>query len=86
MGAVFLRDVKLDDILEVTRDYDHYKEFYSPTVLEPKMIARNDSADRFSMLLMKKAFLLNTALDADYDAVTVRLDERRGYASRGPLG
>jgi len=28
IAAAFLPNVKLDDILEVTRDYDRYQEFY----------------------------------------------------------
>ena len=41
MGAVFVPNLKLDDILKVTRDYDHYKEFYRPSVVESKAIARD---------------------------------------------
>lgn len=32
--------VTLDDILEVTRDYDRYKEFYRPSVVASKMIVK----------------------------------------------
>jgi len=80
MGAMFLSNLKLDDILEVTRDYDHYKEFYRPFVMESKAIARGDSSDIFSMLLMNKVLLLKTALDADYEVTNVRLDDRRFYS------
>jgi hypothetical protein len=38
MGEMFLSNVKLDDILEVTHDYDHYNEFYRPSVIESKVI------------------------------------------------
>ena len=72
MGAVFLPTVKLQDVLEVTSDYDHYKEFYRPSVVESKTIARNSSDDRFSMLLMNKAFFLKKALDTDYLSTNVR--------------
>ena len=72
MGALFLPTVKLQDVLEVTNDYDHYKEFYRPSVVESKTIARNGSDDRFSMLLMNKAFFLKKALDTDYLSTNVR--------------
>ena len=80
MGAMFLSNVKLDDILEVTRDYDHYNEFYRPLVIESKVIARNNSDDKFSMRLMNKGLLLKTVLDADYQVTNVRLDDRRFYS------
>jgi hypothetical protein len=80
MGAAFLPNAKLADILEVTRDYDHYKDFYRPFVIESKTVARNDSDDKFSMLLMNRAFFLRAALDADYEATNVRLDKCRFYS------
>jgi len=95
IGAAFLPNVKLDDILEVTQAYDRYKEFYRPSVVESKAVARmaldhktwEDRAwdyrawdDEFSMLLMNQAFFLTTALDADYAAANVRLDDRRFYS------
>jgi hypothetical protein len=80
MGAVFLPDVKLQNILDVTSDYDHYKEFYRPSVVESKTIDRTGSDDRFSMLLMNKAFFLKNALDTDYRSTNVRLDDRRVYS------
>jgi len=80
MGAAFVPDLKLDDIVEVTRNYDRYKEFYRPSVVESKVIARSGSDDKFSMLLMNQAFVLKTALDTDCQASNVRLDDRRFYS------
>src|ERR1700693_4507542 len=40
IGAMLVPHVKLDDILEVTRDYDRYKEFYRPSVVASKMIVK----------------------------------------------
>jgi hypothetical protein len=80
MGAMFVPNLKLDDVLQVTRDYDHYQNFYRPSVVESKTLARSGTNDRFSMLLMNKAFFLKTALDTDYQATNMRLDDRRFYS------
>jgi hypothetical protein len=80
IGAVFVPNLKLDDILEVTRDYDHYKQYYRPSVVDSKTIARTGHEDKFSMLLMNKAFFLKSALDADYEATNVRFDDGRFYS------
>jgi hypothetical protein len=80
IAAAFLPNVKLDDILEVTGDYDRYQEFYRPSVIASKTVAHEDSNDYFSMLLMNKAFFLKTTLDADYQATNVRLDDRHFYS------
>jgi hypothetical protein len=80
IGAAFLPNFKLDDILEVTRDYDRYQEFYRPGVVKSTAIARSAAEDRFSMLLINKAFLLKTMLDTDCQMTKFRLDERRFYS------
>jgi hypothetical protein len=80
MGAAFVPYARLDDILEVTRDYDHYKEYYSPYVVYSRAVSRGDANDRFSMLLMNKAMFLTMAFDVDSQATNVRLNDRRFYA------
>ncbi len=80
IAAAFLPNVKLDDILEVTENYDRYQEFYRPSVIASKTIARQYSNDYFSMQLMNRKFFLKTMLDADYQSTNVRLDERRFYS------
>jgi hypothetical protein len=80
LGAAFLPNAKLDDILEVTRDYDRYKEFYRPYVIDSKRVARTDRDDKFSMLLMNKMLFQKYALDADYQASNMRLDSCRFYS------
>jgi hypothetical protein len=81
MGAMFVPGLKLDDVLEVTRNYDHYKDYYRPSVVESKTIVRDNSTDLFSMRIMNKSFFLKTALDADYRATNVRLDQNRFYST-----
>jgi len=80
IGAMFVPNVKLDQIFAVIRDYDRYKDFYKPSVVESKTVAIDGSIDQFSMVLMNKAFFLKTALDADYRAENVRLGDRRFYS------
>jgi hypothetical protein len=79
-GAAFLAGAKLDDVLEITRDYDHYPDYYKPSVIDARTIDRDALDDRFSMRLMNKAFFLKTALDADYRATNVRVDACRFYS------
>jgi hypothetical protein len=80
LAAAFLPDAKLSDVLEVTQDYDRYQEFYSPSVIASKTVARKASDDYFSILLMNKALFLKTTLDTDYQTTNVRLDEGRFYS------
>ncbi len=80
VAAAFFPNVTLNDVLEVTQDYDRYQEFYQPSVIASKAVARGDTDDYFSMRLMNKAFFLKTTLDADYQTTNVRLGDRRFYS------
>jgi hypothetical protein len=80
IGAIFLPDLSLEQVVEVTRDYDRYKDYYGPAVIDSSAIARDAASDQFSMRIMNKVFFLKTALDADYQATFVHLDQRRTYS------
>jgi len=80
IAAAYFPNAKITDILQVTKDYDRYQEFYRPSVVASKTVAREDAGDYFSMRLMNKAFFLKTTLDADYRATNVHLDDRRFYS------
>lgn len=80
VGAAFLANVKLDDVLVITRDYDHYKDFYRPSVIQSKLIARHGCDDASWMLFLNKSFFMRTALDVDYKITNARVDENRFYS------
>ena len=80
IGAAFLPDAKVDDVLDVIRDYDRYKDFYRPSVIESKVLVRNDSDEKFTMQLVNHEFFAKMALDADYRVTNVRLDHDRFYS------
>jgi hypothetical protein len=80
IGAAFLPDAKVDDILDVIRDYDRYKDFYPPSVVESKVLARNDSNEKFTMQLVNHEFFAKMAVDADYKVTNLRLDHSRFYS------
>jgi hypothetical protein len=81
MGAAFIADVTLQDVLQVARDYERYKEIYLPTVINSSVIDTGETKDRFSMLLIHKSSFLKTALDADYESYYVHVDDRRLYST-----
>jgi hypothetical protein len=80
IGTAFIPNTIIRDVLGVVRDYVRYSDFYRPTVLDSKTIARGNMDDRFSMLLMNKALFLKTALDGDYETSYYQVDERRYYS------
>ena len=96
IGAAFIPNAKLADVLSAVRDYDHYKEFYKPTVADSKSLGSQPPCDKYSMLLANKEVVSSTALDAECEvcyhqagegrwysvAYTTRLQEIRHYGRR----
>jgi hypothetical protein len=80
IGAVFLPGVTMDEFQEVTRDYDHYKDYYRPSVVESRAIAYHGSEDYFSMVLLNKTLFFKNALQADYHTSRIRVDDCRIYS------
>ncbi|HEY7303166.1 MAG TPA: hypothetical protein VH601_03575 [Bryobacteraceae bacterium] len=80
IAAAFIPNTSIRDVLAVTRDYARYKDFYSPAVISSKPVRREGPDDRFSMLLMNKAFLLKAALDGEYESTYFPVDTRRCYS------
>lgn len=80
MGAAFIPNATLEDVLSVVRDYGHYKEFYKPTVVDSKLLSSTGLCDKYSMLLANKEVVAATALDSEYEACYHQVDQRRWYA------
>ena len=86
IGAVFLPGTRLDDVLPVVRDYDRYKDFYAPNVIESRLLRRTEAEDTFSIRMFNKAVIANFALDAEFHGTYARIDANKlygiSYASR----
>jgi hypothetical protein len=80
IGAAFIPDVKLEDALSAARDYDHYKDFYKPNVIDSKSLGTAGTCDKYSMLLANREAVTSTALEGEYEACYHRLDNRRWYS------
>jgi hypothetical protein len=79
VGTAFIPGTNLDTVLSVLRSYEQYKDFYSPTVVDSKTIAKSSTGDRFSMILMNNSFFVKTAFESDYSCSSVRVSEQRSY-------
>jgi hypothetical protein len=79
-GEMFIPNAKLEDVLAVVHDYDHYKEYYRPTVADSKTLVRTQSAQKFSMLWRRKVLFVDAALQGQYESRDFAVDERRQYS------
>jgi len=79
VGAAFISHARLEDVLSAAHDYDHYKNFYQPTVADSKALGSDGTCDKYSMRVVNKE-VVETVLDGDYQACYLRLDAKRWYS------
>lgn len=80
IGAVFLPGTTLNDVLTAVRDYDDYKKFFAPNVVDSRLVHHSPSVDTFSLVMLNKAVVTSVALDVDLRSSYIRLDNNRAYS------
>lgn len=80
LGAVFVPKAKLEQTLLVMRDYDRYKDYYRPVVVDSKALACGEAEDQFSILLSNPSLFRKGALDGQYKSVQFPMEGRRSYS------
>ena len=79
IGAMFVANVTIGDALSVARDYERYKEFYGPTVINSKLIARNGADYTVSILGLKRVLFETIVLQSELQSRCSESDTRRAY-------
>jgi hypothetical protein len=80
IGAAFIPDARLEDVVSAVRDYGDYKEFYKPTVVDSKSLGTDGACDKYSMRVVNKETVAETALDIEYETCYFKTDERQWYS------
>jgi hypothetical protein len=80
IGAGFVPNATIPDILRVVRDYDNYEHVYKPGVIASKLHAEDGPTDRFFLRFANKSVVAKTALDSEGEASYFQVDEHRWYA------
>jgi hypothetical protein len=80
VGTAFIPNASMLEVLAAVRDYDHYKEVYHPAVIDSKVVSTGTDEDRFSVLLINKEVVKKKAIEGDYRASYVRIDDRHWYS------
>ncbi len=81
LGASFIANATLDDLLRILGDYERYKFFYQPHVVDSELITKEPSETRFSMLMINKSVISQSALRGTFRSSLIREESRRYCAS-----
>jgi len=79
IGAVFVPDAKLGDVLALLTDYDRYSDFYKPMVAGSRVLERSGPNQKFTLVIVQRAFSVTAAIDTENEARLVRLSPQRAY-------
>lgn len=80
IGAIFIPGATRDSLAAVVRDYDNYERIYRPVVTSSKMLACTENSQEFQMVWQRKVLFVSAAMQGDYQAHDVILDEHREYS------
>lgn len=80
IGAVFIPNASLDDVLALVHDYDHYKDFYQPTIADSKCLSCAESPHAYFLRFFKKVLFVTSVTDVEYESPIFRLGDDRSYS------
>lgn len=81
VGAAFLPNASIKDVLSAARDYSNYKEYYKPTVVDSRLLGSDGPCEKYSMRVVNKEVVAQTALDMEYETCYFKIDDRRWYST-----
>jgi hypothetical protein len=79
IGGVFIPGATIDSLSAVMQNYDAYKDFYKPVVVDSRTIGCTSLNPTFWMRWQTKVLFITAAIEGQYQAHHVRVDSRRGY-------
>jgi len=85
IGAGFVPDTTVQELLTLIQNYDNHKNIYKPEVMDSKLITRRDNDFQIFLRLLKKKIItvvLNTDHDVHYRALNKSRWECRSYTTR----
>ena len=80
IGTALVQNARLEDIFAVVRDYNRYREFYKPLVIDSKSLGADGLDYRFSLLMLNKSLFAKTALASEWNERYIRVDDERWYS------
>jgi hypothetical protein len=80
IGAAFMPDARIEDVLSAVRDYGNYKVYYKPTVVDSRLLGSDGPCEKYSMRVVNKEVVTQIALDMEYETCYFKTDEWRWYS------
>lgn len=84
-GGVFVPNTNIVEVMQVLRDYPHYKDMYRPTVQESSRMGSSVAAlgsnkDGYRSIMAYKSTFISTAFHTEYEVLYSRPTPQSGYS------
>jgi len=79
VGAVFVPNAKLDEVMGMLDEYERYVDFYRPMVAESRLLEQGPNRELIRLLMIQKAYSVTAAVETDDEVHVVRLQGNRAY-------
>lgn len=79
VGTVFIPNVSVEQVIKLVRDYNHTTRYYSPDVMESRLISEHED-DLHVFMRLKKHKVITVVLDTEYDVHYGRIDAAHQYS------
>ncbi|HKE24490.1 MAG TPA: hypothetical protein VKB88_19135 [Bryobacteraceae bacterium] len=79
MGAMFIPNTTLQQVLATLHAYDRYKEYFRPFVADSRVCSTGGSKQEFSMIFQYRVVFGNLFIESRYSSKDFVIDEHRRY-------
>jgi hypothetical protein len=79
VGAVFVPNATLDEVMGMLNEYERYRDFYRPMVAESSLLEPGPNRQLVRLLMTQRAYSVTAAVETDDEVQVVRLQGDRAY-------
>lgn len=79
IGAIFIPNTRIAEVFAVVQDFNHYKDFYKPTVIQSQLLRHAGEEYEFTILGLKKVLFERVVLEGQFESHCSELDATRRY-------
>jgi hypothetical protein len=80
IGAVFIPDATLAEVLAAARNYGQFPNWYGPTIAYANLLATSGDEDRFTVRYVRTVLFVTVVMETEYEARYSPVDATRWYS------
>lgn len=80
MGAIFIPNIRIPQLMTILRAYDRYKEYYRPYIMDSRQCASSLRSQEFSMIFHYRSVFTSFAVESQCVSRDFIINDRRRYS------